>query len=130
MSLELLVLETHTAISSLAKDGVLDAGKIIQIAVALSQKLQKLTDLSGSEKKAFLMSTLKRGLEESITDPSPGFIDALLLATSVSIDMILSAASGKLDLRKPSSWAQCIPLCLSFLKTEKAKSPLTGVTPQ
>jgi hypothetical protein len=130
MSLELLVLETHTAISSLAKDGALGAGEVIQIAVALSQKLQKLTDISGSEKKAFLMSTMKNGLEDSIHDPSPGFIDALLSATSVSIDIILSAASGKLDLRKPSSWTQCIPICIGFLKMEKAKSPLTGVIPQ
>jgi hypothetical protein len=128
MSLELLVLETRTAISNAAADGTIDAGEVIQIAVALSQKLQALTDLSGSEKKALLMSTIKKGLEESIHDPSPGFINALLSATSVSIDMVLSAASGKLDLRKPSSWALCIPICLEFLKTEKVKSPLTSIS--
>jgi len=31
--------------------------------------------------------------------------------------MVLSAASGKLDLRKPSSWMQCLPVCMGLAKT-------------
>ncbi len=124
MSLELLVSETRTAISNAAADGTVDAGEVIQIAVALSQKLQALTDLSGSEKKTVLLSTIKKGLEEVMTGSNKDLIEPLLSATSVSIDMVFSAASGKLDLRKPSSWAQCLPVCLGLL-TAKAKSPLT-----
>jgi hypothetical protein len=127
--LELLVKETRAAFIIAKSDGVLDAGEMIQIAVELSQKLQKLADLSGSEKKSVLLSTLKKGLEESGgVDSLPGFTDAsaeiksafidnLIAAASVSIDMVLSAAAGKLDLRKPSSWAQCIPVCFGMIKT-------------
>lgn len=121
MSLELIVSETRTAISNAAADGTVDAGEVIQIAVALSQKLQALTNLSGSEKKTLLLSTIKKGLEEVMTGSNKDFIEPLLSATSVSIDMVLSAASGKLDLRKPSSWIQCLPICLGL-----AKSPLTA----
>ena len=126
--LELLVKETRAAFIIAKSDGVLDAGEVIQIAVELSQKLQKLTQLSGSDKKNMLLSTLKKGLEESGgVDSLPGFADAssdtkqafieqLLNAASVSIDMILSAAAGKLDLRKPSSWLQCLPVCTGMVK--------------
>ena len=31
--------------------------------------------------------------------------------------MVLSAASGKLDLRKPSNWMQCLPVCMGLAKT-------------
>jgi len=129
MSLELIVSETRADISNALVDGNIDAGEVIQIAVALSQKLQKVTSLTGAEKKAMLMSTIRKGLEESIREPLPGFIDALLSATSVSIDMVLSAAAGKLDLSKPSSWVQCIPVCMGFFKAEKPKSPLTAIIP-
>jgi len=122
MSLELIVSETRTAISNAAADGNVDAGEVIQIAVALSQKLQALTNLSGSEKKTLLLSTIKKGLEEVMTGSNKDFIEPLLSATSVSIDMVLSAASGK---RKPSSWTQCLPICLGLLAT-KVKSPLTA----
>jgi hypothetical protein len=127
--LELLVKETRAAFIIAKSDGNLDAGEMIQIAVELSQKLQKLGDLSGSEKKSVLLSTLKKGLADSGgVDTLPGladasaevkeaFIDNLIEAASVSIDMVLSAASGKLDLRKPSSWAQCIPVCFGMIRT-------------
>jgi hypothetical protein len=44
------------------------------------------------------------------------FEDSLMSAVSVSVDMLLSVAAGKLDLRKPASWAACLPACLSAVK--------------
>jgi len=127
--LEQLVKETRAAFIIAKSDGVLDAGEMIQIAVELSQKLQKLGELSGSEKKNVLLSTLRKALEESggvdslpglanaSAEVKSGFVDNLIEAASVSIDMVLSAASGKLDLRKPSSWTQCLPVCFGMIKT-------------
>jgi hypothetical protein len=126
--LEELVKETRHAFIIAKADGVLDAGEVIQIATALVMKIQKLVGLSGSEKKAMLLLTLKKGLDASGgLDSLPGFAntseetkkvfeDSLMSAVSVSVDMLLSAAAWKLDLRKPASWAACLPVCLSAVK--------------
>lgn len=127
--LEVLIKETKCSFMIAKSDGVLDASEVIQIAVEVSQKVQKIAGLSGSEKKAMLLMALRKGLETSGgVDSLPGFSDAsaetkkafeeqLINAASVSIDMVLSAASGKLDLRKPSNWMQCLPVCMGLAKT-------------
>ena len=126
--LEELVKETRHAFIIAKADGVLDAGEVIQIAADLVVKIQKLSTLSGSEKKAILLMTLKKGLHASGgLESLPGFADAtkeaketfeesLMTAVSVSVDMMLSVAAGKLDLRKPSSWKACLPVCMSAVK--------------
>ena len=127
--LEVLIKETKCSFMIAKSDGVLDVSEVIQIAVEVSQKVQKIAGLSGSEKKAMLLMALRKGLETSGgVDSLPGFGDAsaetkkafeeqLISAASVSIDMVLSAASGKLDLRKPSNWMQCLPVCMGLAKT-------------
>ena len=126
--LEELVKETRHAFIIAKADGVLDAGEVIQIAADLVVKIQKLSTLSGSEKKAILLMTLKKGLHASGgLESLPGFADAtkeaketfeesLMTAVSVSVDMMLSVAAGKLDLRKPSSWKACLPSCMSAVR--------------
>ena len=126
--LELLVKETRHAFIVAKADGVLDAGEVIQIAVELAQKIQKVGALSGSEKKAMLLMALKKGLEAAGgLDSLPGFAgasketkqafeDSLMMAASTAIDMLISAASGKLDLRKPSSWKALLPMCCSAVQ--------------
>ena len=123
--IELLVKETKAAFIIAKSDGNLDASEVIQIAVTLSQKVQKLVNLSGNEKKSLLLLTLKKGLDTSGGVGSlPGFADAsaevkaafeenLLNAASAAIDAVVLAASGKLDLKKPSNWLACLPFCLS-----------------
>jgi hypothetical protein len=124
--LDNLVKETRAALIIAKSDGVLDSGEIIQIAVNLVQKLQKLTNLSGQEKKSILLHTLKKGLDESggldsliaFTNVSPEmkalFEQQLLSLASSAVDQILSASSGKLDLRKPS--INCFLGCLNKVK--------------
>ena len=123
--IEDLIKETRHAFIIAKSDGHLDISEIIQIAVTLSQKIQKLS-LSGMDKKSLLLLTLKKALDASGgVDSLPAFKDAtaetkavfeeqLLKAASTSIDMVLSAASGKLDLTKPSNWKNCLPMCFSM----------------
>jgi hypothetical protein len=125
VTLDVIVKETKAAFIIAKGDGVLDVSEVINIAVELSQKIQKLGSLSGSEKKSVLLLTLKKGLESSGGVGSlPGFANAsaedmaafeesLLNSASVAIDAIVLAANGKLDLRKPASWLACLPSCLS-----------------
>jgi hypothetical protein len=124
-ALDVLVKETKAAFIIAKGDGVLDVSEVIQIAVDLSQKIQKLAALSGSEKKSVLLLTLKKGLDSSGgVGMLPGFSNAtaeekaafetsLLNSAAVAIDAVVLAANGKLDLRKPSSWLACMPSCLS-----------------
>jgi len=126
--IELLVKETKAAFIVAKTDGVLDASEVIQIAVTLSQKVQKLANLSGNEKKSLLLLTLKKGLDTSGgVGVLPGFAGAsdevkaafeehLLSAASAAIDAVVLAANGKLDLRKPSNWLACLPACLSAVE--------------
>ena len=95
----------------------------------LAKKIQALVELSGSDKKALLLLALKKGLEtaggidglagfeNASAETKAAFQDNLLMGASVAVDLMLSAASGKLDLRKPSSWKACLPVCLSVVKT-------------
>ena len=112
--LDELIKETRAAFIIAKSDGVLDAGEVIEIAVSLVQKIHKLSNVSGDEKKALLLHTLQKGLTDSggldslasFVNASPevkeAFQKELLSAASSAVDLILSAASGILDLRKPS----------------------------
>lgn len=123
--LDSIVKETKAAFIIAKGDGVLDASEVIQIAVDLSQKIQKIANLSGSEKKSLLLLALKKGFDASGgVGTLPGFADAspeikaafeeqLLSATSATIDALFLAINGRLDLRKPSNWKACLPACLS-----------------
>ena len=61
--LEALIKETKASFMIAKSDGVLDASEVIQIAVEVSQKVQKVAGLSGSEKIAMLLMSLRQGLE-------------------------------------------------------------------
>jgi len=122
-----IVKETKAVFLIAKADGTLDAGEVIQIAIDLSKKIQKIANLSGSEKKSLLLLTLKKGLDASggvsslpgFSDASPeaksAFEDQLLSAASATIDAVFLAVNGKLDLRKPINWKVCIPACLSVV---------------
>jgi len=117
--------ETRASFIIAKSDGVLDSSEVIQIAVELAQKVSKLANLSGSEKKALLLHALKKGLEDAgglagITayagvgpDVMAAVEEQLLGAASVAVDLVLSAASGKLDLKKPANW---LPSCCMVVK--------------
>lgn len=123
--LEDIIKETRAAFIIAKSDGVLDSSEVIQIAVELAQKVNKLANLSGSEKKSILLHALKKGLDDSggleslsayagaTPEMKTAFQEQLLGAASVSVDLVLSAASGKLDLRKPANW---LPSCCSVVK--------------
>jgi hypothetical protein len=123
--LEDIVKETRASFIIAKSDGVLDSSEVIQIAVELAQKISKLANLSGSEKKSVLLHSLKKGLADSggldglaiyagLSDEvKSGFEDQLLSAASASVDLVLAAASGKLDIRKPMNW---LPSCFTAIK--------------
>lgn len=116
-SLEALVKETTDSFVTAKSDGVLTVSEVIKIAVNLSQKVQKVAGLAGSEKKAMLLMTLKKGLEASGgVEFLSGHEEQLINAAVASVEMVLLAASGGFDFKKPSSWRSCLPVCLSMAK--------------
>ena len=132
--LETLIRETRSDFIIAKSDGTLNAGEILQIAMRLAVKLQQIRALSGADKKALLMSTLRKGLQDAGGIPGvpeaarDAVIDQALLAASVSIDMAVSVAAGELDLRKPSSWARCIPVCVGYVLNGRDAAVLQSVT--
>jgi hypothetical protein len=114
------------AFTTAKADGVLEAGEVVQIAVDVARKLQRLAGLSGSEKKAVVLLTLKKGLDaaggvaslpglkEASLEMQEGFECQLLAAAGAALDIAFAAAAGKIDLQKPASWKACLPACLSL----------------
>ncbi len=133
--LESLVTETRHQFILAKADGILDAGEVIAIAVGIASKIQRLGPLSGPEKKAVVMMALKRGLEAAggvgslpgLTESSSAEKEALeqqlLAAAAAALDMAVAVASGKIDLRKPSSWKSCLPFCSAALSAAAAFVP-------
>ncbi len=126
VDLEVLVKETRHAFILAKADGKLEAGEVVQIAVGLASKLQKLAGLSGKEKKAVALLALRKGLAAAdvtaclpvLSQASPemkaAFEDQIVASAGAAIDLALAAAAGTLDLRKPASWKACLPICLSL----------------
>jgi hypothetical protein len=111
-------------------DGKLEAGEVVQIAVSVAQKVQKLGGLSGAEKKAVVLLSLKRGLEAAGGIPGiaeelrPALEEQLLASASAAIDVAVAVSQGKIDLRKPAAWkAVCLPLCSAAAQLAAAKVP-------
>lgn len=127
-TLEELVKETRHAFIIAKSDGELDASEVIQIAVDLSQKIQKVEGLSGGEKKSMLLLSLKRGLDAAGgVDSLPGFTGAseevkkafenqLINAASSAVDVMIAAATGKIDFKKLPTQKNCLPMCLNVAK--------------
>jgi len=125
-ALETLVRETRFAFMTAKEDGNLEVSEVIQIAVDLVQKIRKVPGLSLDDEKALLLHALKKGLDSAggVMDlpafkAAPqetlvAFEEQLLAAASTAVDMVLSAAAGKLDFRSltsVSSWTACLPFC-------------------
>lgn len=127
-ALEAIVKETKALFIIAVEDGTLDSTEVIKIAVQVSQKLQALPALSGSDKKATLLYVLKKALDISCAlDSLPGlkgasqeikqsFENQLLNATSATIDIFVAASQGKLNLKNPSTFLSCLPFCLKAVE--------------
>ena len=132
--LETLIRETRSDFIIAKSDGTLNAGEMIHIAMRLAVKLQQIRALSGAEKKALLMSTLRKGLQDAggiqgvSEEAKNAVIDQVLMAASVSIDMAVSVAAGELDLRKPSAWVRCLPICVGYVLNGRDAAVLQSVT--
>lgn len=133
--LELIVKEARDAFIIAKADGVLEAGEVVQIAVDVARKLQRLGGLSGSEKKAIVLLTLKKGLDaaggvaslpglaEATPELQAKFEQQILAAAGAALDVAVAAASGQIDLRKPASWKACLPVCTSLAQASLAFVP-------
>ena len=127
-ALEAIVKETKALFIIAVEDGTLDSTEVMKIAVQVSQKLQGLPALSGSDKKATLLYVLKKALDVSCAlDSLPGlkgaseeikksFENQLLNAASATIDIFVAASQGKLNLKNPSTFLSCLPFCLKAVE--------------
>lgn len=119
-ALEKLVKSARDDFILAKSDGKLDAGEIIQIGMKVAQGLQSFVGLSGAEKKALVLLTLKQGLkaagglpglEGATSEVIMKFEEQAFSAVNAAIDLAVGVAHGKIDLRKPSAWKACLPFC-------------------
>jgi hypothetical protein len=127
--LEEIVKETRHQFIIAKADGVLETGEVVQIAIGVARKLQKLAGLSGAEKKALALLALKKGLDaaggvaslpglkEASSEMQALFEKQLLAAAGAALDVAVAVAAGKIDLRKPGGLVAaaraCLPGCVA-----------------
>lgn len=127
--LEEIVKETRHQFIIAKADGVLETGEVVQIAIGVARKLQRLAGLSGAEKKALALLALKKGLDaaggvaslpglkEASSEMQALFEKQLLAAAGAALDVAVAVAAGKIDLRKPGGLVAaaraCLPGCVA-----------------
>lgn len=104
-----------------------DAASLVALAGSLAGEVNKLTSLSGSQKKQLVLDVVKAAFQEAVEKASPSSPLAspetvkslnfvLDFAVPASLDLAVSAARGQLDLKKvkKTAVAGCLA-CLPFL---------------
>ncbi len=104
-----------------------DASSLVALAGSLAGEVNKLTSLSGSQKKQLVLDVVKAVFQEAVEKASPSsplgnpetvkslnFV--LDFAVPASLDLAVAAARGQLDLKKvkKTAIAGCLA-CLPFL---------------
>lgn len=104
-----------------------DAASLVSLAGSLAGEVNKLTSLSGSQKKQLVLDVVKAVFQEAVEKASPSsplglpetvkslnFV--LDFAVPASLDLAVAAARGQLDLKKvkKTAIAGCLA-CLPFL---------------
>ena len=125
-SLEDLVNSTKDLFLQAKADGKLDVAEVVQIGVHVAAKLEAVqASLGGADKKALVLYALQKGLE--VSGGVPGMTaegeKQLLAAAAAAVDVAVSVAHGKIDLRKKEGWMVCLPLCLQAVKAGSSLLP-------
>ena len=137
-SLDEIVKYAQGAFISAKSDGILEAGEVVQIAVAVSAKLRALGQLSGSDKKSVVLFCLKRGLDaaggigelpglrEAPAEMKKAVEEQLFAAASATIDAVVAVARGTIDLKKDGvrgGLLACLPVCMSIASVAQTMIP-------
>lgn len=136
-----LLHETKVLVSACLEDGKLDSGEILRIAIFVAETANKVSGLSGAEKKELVLKTVAQAVEEAVPAElreKVGSTVALQVLPTV-LDIAVGAARGRLDLGLPKgSWAAKVAACwcagVEAVKVVKAavaapKSPVSSVEP-
>lgn len=124
--LEDLVNSTKDLFLEAKADGKLDVAEVVQIGVHVAAKLEAAqASLGGADKKALVLYALQKGLE--VSGGVPGMTaegeKQLLAAAAAAVDVAVSVARGKIDLRKKEGWMACLPLCVQAVKAGSSLLP-------
>ena len=124
-----MIADVKRLIKECYADGHLDFGDVLKIAVGVAGKVNGVREMSGADKKAFVLKAVEAGLREVF----PGelfeqgeskFVRGIL---PVVLDIAVSSARGAFALQKPlevaTSW---FSLCCPVLKAVQ-KPCLTSV---
>jgi hypothetical protein len=132
IDVEVLVNE---AIAALA-DGKLSFGEIVHLGGVLAGKANQIAQLSGPEKKALVVGVVdlalqeilkKAGVDSAKVESVGQFAKEALPAV---LDVVVDAARGRLDLRKPALRAACWSGLVSLLGCTGAPAALAPLAPQ
>lgn len=124
--------DVSETIKACLADGKLDSGEFLKIAVSVAEKANKIANLSDDDKRDLVLTCVEAALKQHLP---PGQFEQVeskfvLQVLPTVLDIALSAAHGKFDLKKSVKavetvgWASCLS-CVS----SSGEAPAVACTP-
>lgn len=94
-------------------DGKLDSGELLKIGVLVAEKANKIANLSDDDKKDLVLTCIAAALKKQLTPEQFEQVESkfVLQILPTVLDIALSAANGKFDLKKSVEkvgWLSCL----------------------
>ena len=118
-SAEQVLSETVALVRECLADGKLDASEILRIGVFVAQKANALREMSGPQKKEFVLKAVQKAIETAVPAEQReqvGYTTALQVLPTV-LDIAVAAAHGKLALQRVS--VGCLAGCFAGLWSKR-----------
>jgi len=104
MSLDQLLQDAKAIIASGMLDGKLEIADITRAAVGLAEKMNEFTNLSGSDKKKYVIHAVDAAVREVIPAGQYAEVESKFVQNVLPslLDAVVAAARGRFALKKPS----------------------------
>jgi len=104
MSLDQLLLDAKASLASAMLDGKLEIADMTRVAVSLAEKMNDYTNLSGSDKKKYVIHAVDAAVREVIPAAQYAEVESKFVQNVLPslLDAVVAAARGRFALKKPS----------------------------
>jgi hypothetical protein len=112
-------------------DGKLDSGELLKLAVLVAENANKIENLSDDDKKNLVLVSVETALKQNLTPEQFEKVESkfVLEVLPTVLDIALSAAHGKFDLKKSVEkvgmvgWLSCLSCASSAVEAPVAVEP-------
>ena len=122
--------DVSETIKACLADGKLDSGELLKIGVSVAEKANKIANLSDDDKKDLVLTCVEAALKQHLSPEQFEKVESkfVLQVLPTVLDIALSAAHGKFDLKKSVEsvgtvgWLSCLSCASSSGTSVEAPS--------